>query len=149
MRTRVSKLRRDIAIPVNRDGFVVVESAGDPQGFTWWLAKVTEIAWQQARRSRSTTVDNLILKKDEWYLKVKYYNREPVHSRSSFMLCEDEYTIHAEGVVAAGSILDGQLQPLRRTRHMNLSRVRALKLKTPERVYEEIEAELQRLSLEV
>lgn len=64
---QLDQKRRDLARNTVVDQLIAVESCDDPQGFTWWLAVVTHIAYQHVGPTR-TTDDGVKLTAGHWYI---------------------------------------------------------------------------------
>ena len=136
--------RRELARGAALGQLVALESADDEQGFTWWLAVVSGVAFQHVGKA-ATTKGGVKLVKDGWYLSVKFYERSPPTSSDTFLLDnKNEMMIDAEGVIFTSSSL--ALQPARAQR----SRCAApslMRLSNAATVIAEIESALQTLSI--
>ena len=121
------------------------------EGFTWWLAVVTHIAYQHVGPTR-TTDDGVKLTAGHWYMNIMYYDRYPVQSETDFRLNKDsEATIDVEGVIFTAPM---RLVPVRsiRTRSSratptNRTQHAVVKLLDHDTLIPQIEAALKELSL--
>lgn len=75
-----------------------MESADDPLGFSFWLALADGPAFKY--QGPRKTVDGRELIPGTWYIKVRYYDRFPRTSASTFKLSNDTYTENAEGLIS-------------------------------------------------
>ena len=77
---------------------IVIESAEDSNGFSFWLGRAEGLAFQHA--GPRATVAGWTLIPGGWYINVCYFDRFPLTSHSTFKLNTESYTENAEGVIA-------------------------------------------------
>jgi hypothetical protein len=97
-RTEVSALRRQIAQKCQPEEVIAMESCDDPDGFSFWLARALGPAFKYTGPAK--TEDGRKFVPGTWYIKVRYYDRFPVDSASTFKLGDQVQTENAEGVIA-------------------------------------------------
>ena len=105
-RSRVSDERRREAKLCERGEFVALESKDNEDGFTFWLAQVSGVAYQYC--GSKTTKDGVVLKPGGWYISVVIYDRFPASSSSTFRSCVQSWTVDAEGVVVRNVVVQGK-----------------------------------------
>lgn len=97
-RAVTSEARRRIAAGVKENEIIAMESAGDSEGFRFWLAVAEGPAFKyQGERKEE---DGRVLIPGTWYIALRYFNRFPVNSSSTFKLGEQKQIENAEGVIA-------------------------------------------------
>jgi len=107
----VSNTRRMLARTAEKDEIVALESQGDEQGHSFWLASVEEKAreFKSGDKPCEASVERgVTFKKGNWYIRVRNLNNFPVDSSDSFKLGtkeEDVWTINAEAVIARQVVL--------------------------------------------
>ena len=94
----VSRERRTLAEEISKGELIAMESAEDPNGFSFWLARAEGPAFQHA--GPRATVAGRTLIPGGWYINVCYFDRFPPTSPSTFKLNTESYTENTEGVIA-------------------------------------------------
>jgi len=97
-RAEISKQRRDMAKSVLSGEVISLESADDPEGFTFWLARAEGPAQKYTGPAKMENGRKYV--PNTWYIRVRYYNRFPVTSHTTFKLSSEELLENAEGVTA-------------------------------------------------
>ena len=147
---RLDKQRRKMAKEAKLDQIIDVESADDAEGFSWWLALVTLVAFQY---DGPITEHGVKLKKGQWYLTVMFYDRSPPTSEDQFRLNGlYEMVMDVEGVVYIGHITLVEARASRSSGRgsvtvTNKSKTCLMKLQEHTRVVPLIETSLKDLSL--
>ena len=134
------------------DQIIAVESADDAEGFSWWLALVTSVAFQYDGPTK-TTEHGVKLNKGQWYITVMFYDRSPPTSEDQFRLNRSyEMIMDVEGVVYIGHITLVEARASRSSGRgsvtvTNKSKTCLMKLQEHTRVVPLIETSLKDLSL--
>ena len=81
-----------------QDEIIAMESCVDPQGFSFWLARASGPAFKYTGPPK--TEDGRKFVPNTWYIEVRYFDRFPVDSASTFKLGDQVQIEHAEGVIA-------------------------------------------------
>jgi hypothetical protein len=96
-RTSISKARQQLARACKCGEVIALEAQDDAQGFSFWLAKVVCVAY-----NTDTPIRIEGLAKKGWFIDVKYIDRFPLDSPTTFHLERNGETVvvNAEGVCA-------------------------------------------------
>ena len=97
-RFEISKQRQTLARQCKMGEIIAMESAEDVDGFSFWLARVEGVAYKytgpQKTEHGRTFVPNT------WYIKVRYFDRYPRTSSSTFKLGTQTHAENVEGVIS-------------------------------------------------
>ena len=97
-RFAISAARVKLAKKAQVGEVLALESADDDEGFSFWLVRVEEVAFVYSGQKR--TEDGVVFVSGGYYIKVRYYERFPPSSPSTFKLSASVITENAEGVIA-------------------------------------------------
>ena len=100
-RTVISAERVKLARAVAPAEVIALESADDPEGFSFWLALAEGPAFVHTGPKKTENGRSLV--PGGYYITVRYYERFPPSSSSAFKLSDTKWTENAEGVIANGS----------------------------------------------
>ena len=103
----VSAQRRGFAQQCKIGDVIAMESANDAEGFSFWLARVQTPAFRY--QGPATVQQGRKMVPNTWYITVRYYDRFPTNSASSFKLTDQVLTENAEGVLARDFPLEARL----------------------------------------
>ena len=97
-RALVSAQRCALAQECDVGEIMAMESADDQEGFSFWLARVEKKAYKH--QGPKTVQDGRTLIPNTWYIGLRYYDRFPTTSSSTFKLGQETHDENAEGVIA-------------------------------------------------
>jgi hypothetical protein len=112
-RSEMSSQRRTLAQGISPAEIIAMESADDPEGFSFWLARAEGPAFQYDG-PRVCEAGRLLIP-GGWYIKVCYYDRFPPTSVSTFKLNPETYIENVEGVISRNvAVVDPRWRSTRR-----------------------------------
>ena len=97
-RSLESAQRRKLAAALVKNEVFALESADDPEGFSFWLAAAEGPSFTHT--GPKETVKGVALVRGGQYINLRYYNRFPPTSSSVFKLSLEVHCIDAEGIIS-------------------------------------------------
>ena len=97
-RTAISMERVRLARAVASDEVIALESADDSEGFSFWLALAEGPAFVYTGQKKFENGRSFV--PGGYYITVRYYERFPPSSPSSFQLNDTKWTENAEGIIS-------------------------------------------------
>ena len=97
-RAEISQQRRALAQRAEPGEVISLESADDPEEFTFWLARAEGPAEKYHGPQKFENGRKYV--PNAWYISVRYYERFPATSPTTFKLSNEVYMENAEGVTA-------------------------------------------------